>query len=256
MAETTKKLTPSEYFTNIKAQRNTVTDESLNKYYDSVLLMFKKCSDTGQKEAVNKLIFLTDVIKKEHELVKLGINQFIYRDKIQEFIAGVEKKVVKVIKLEDYERAIPDEIVEAIVKTKDIFDGFYVVFTDYTGAEGRKVEQKKRDRDPILFGVFTKGEMVCDRFYVVGDWIDEYCDLTLDKMLDEYSKKHDGENISHEIIEPQTRDELARLMAAYTKNNDKKEHSHDDYRVMVDYDLPMKEKHKSFFDKVRSLVKK
>lgn len=76
------------------------------------------------------------------------------------------------------------------------------------------------------------------------------------ELLDEYSKKHDGENISHEIIEPQTRDELARLMAAYTKNNDKKEYSHDDYRVMADYDLPMKEKHKSFFDKVRSLVKK
>jgi hypothetical protein len=41
-----------------------------------------------------------------------------------------------------------------------------------------KAEVEKA-KDPILFGVL-KGTR---NLYFIGDWIDEYCDLTLDKFL-------------------------------------------------------------------------
>lgn len=90
---------------------------------------------------------------------------------------------MKIIELERYEREIPDEIVDVIAKTKDLFDQMYIVFTDYTGKEERKIAAEKKDKDPILFGTFQdRKQKVCvDRFYYLGDWVDEYCDLTLDQ---------------------------------------------------------------------------
>ena len=43
---------------------------------------------------------------------------------------------------------------------------------------------------------------IYDRFYFIGDWEDEYCDLTLTKMVQEMSKK--GIEITNKvaIVEP------------------------------------------------------
>lgn len=51
------------------------------------------------------------------------------------------------------------------------------------GKEERKIAAEKKDKDPILFGTFQdRKQKVCvDRFYYLGDWVDEYCDLTLDQ---------------------------------------------------------------------------
>ena len=62
-------------------------------------------------------------------------------------------------------------------------------FTDYTGEKRSKVAKERRDKDPILFAnIFTDGK-VSPRMYFIGDWVDDYCDLTLDKMITEISKK-------------------------------------------------------------------
>lgn len=73
----------------------------------------------------------------------------------------------------------------------------YVVFTDYTGKVERTIEKERREKDPILFGTFQKqrgntrnsGNLINDRFYYLGDWEDEYCDLTMDKFLKEVGKE-------------------------------------------------------------------
>lgn len=41
------------------------------------------------------------------------------------------------------------------------------------------VGKKARAKDPILFGMIANS----DKLYFVADWTDDYCDLTLDKML-------------------------------------------------------------------------
>lgn len=196
-------LEPKQYFNYLKQKRENVTDKELRKLYDGYLLQAEKYMLTGQTKLISKLRFLIEVNDKEREVLKYGINSFVYRDDIEDYIDNIAKDVVKIIELENYPRDIPDNIISIIAKTKNIFDKMYVVFTDYTGYVEKTVAKERRDRDPILFGTFQKSVKVArggqeilinDRFYYLGDWVDEYCDLTMDKFL-----KEAGQNKLHKI---------------------------------------------------------
>ena len=127
----------------------------------------------------------------------------MYKEDIEEYVNKVEDKVVKIIELKNYPREIPDELVDVIKDTEHIFDDFYILFTDYTGEVEKQVEEVRKEKDPILFGIFKNGNNLYNRFYYLGDWIDEYCDLTLEKIIEE-----EGERIAKTISTPITTDEL------------------------------------------------
>lgn len=213
-------LTPQQYFDNVKERKQHVTDEDLNRIYDNCLELLNKYKITGQVKAMRKLLFHLDGIEKEREIIKLGIDTFIYRSDIEDYIDNVAKDVVKVIDLESYERDIPDEIVDVIEKVKPYFDNLYVIFTDYTHKVERQIEKENRVKDPILFGVFQNEETrtVIERFYYLGDWVDEYCDLTLDKMVDEM-KSVKKTTITHTIKTPQDIEELKEQLKHLQSNN-------------------------------------
>lgn len=213
-----EELNATQYFNYLKEHRQNINDEELMNFYNGCLTLVDKYKVTGQQRIIEKLRFLVDCVDKEREIVKLGINSFVYRDDIENYIDNISKNVVKIIELENYPRDIPDDIVEIISKTKNIFDRMYVVFTDYTGEIERTVKKEKRDKDPILFGTFQKqrgetrnsGNIINDRFYYLGDWEDEYCDLTMDKFLKEVGKEK-LQKISTPIDEKEIKDELIRL---------------------------------------------
>lgn len=210
-----KELTPSEYFEIIKDKKVKITDDELNKIYDNCLVLLNKYKITGQTKAMKKLIFHLETIEKEKEIVNLGIDTFVYRDDIEEYIDNISKDTVKIIELENYEREVPDEVVASYEKVRDKFDKAYVVFTDYTGKVERQVEKERRDKDPILFGTFQdkESETVIDRFYFIGDWEDEYCDLTLDKMVNE-TKAKTNKDIALSINTPEDIKELKEQLNA------------------------------------------
>lgn len=214
-------LTPQQYFNEIKERKHNITDDELVKVYDNCLELLNKYKITGQKKGMKKLMFHLECIEKEREIVKMGINTFIYRDDIEEYIDYVAKDTVKIIELENYEREIPDDIVSIIEKVKDKFDQLYVVFTDYTGKVESQIEKERREKDPILFGTFQNqsNRTVIDRFYYIGDWEDEYCDLTLDKMVNE-TEKVGMRNITKTISTPKDIVELKeQLDSLESKNN-------------------------------------
>ena len=214
-------LTPQQYFNKIKERKHNITDDELVKVYDNCFELINKYKITGQKKGMKKLMFHLECIEKEREIVKMGINTFIYRDDIEEYIDSVAKDTVKIIELENYEREIPDDIVNIIEKVKDKFDQLYVVFTDYTGKVERQIEKERREKDPILFGTFQNqsNRTVIDRFYYIGDWEDEYCDLTLDKMVNE-TEKVGMRNITKTISTPKDIVELKKqLDSLENKNN-------------------------------------
>lgn len=238
-------LTPAEYFGAIKERKNHITDEELNCVYDNCLELLNKYKITGQQKGMRKLLFHLDCIEKEREIVKAGIDTFVYRDDIEYYIDNVADDVVKIIDIESYEREIPDEIVDIIAKYGSLFDQLYIVFTDYTGEVERKVEEERRAKDPILFGVFqdNKSRTVIDRFYYLGDWIDEYCDLTLDKMVNE-TQKVGERNIVHTIKTPSDIEELKEQLNQLQSSNDT-------HFVIVN---DKEEKKKSFFDKIKTFL--
>lgn len=237
-------LTPQQYFEQVKERKHNITDEELVKVYDNCLELLNKYKITGQKKGMRKLMFHLECIEKEREIVKMGINTFIYRDDIEEYIDTVAKDTVKIIELENYEREIPDEIVEVIAATKDKFDQLYVVFTDYTGKVERQIEKERRDKDPILFGTFQdqSNRTVIDRFYYLGDWEDEYCDLTLDKMVNE-TEKAGKRNIVKTISTPSDIEELKEQLGGLSEING---------NFMISDLTPQK---KTFFQNIKSVLK-
>lgn len=240
MEQEQKQYTPAEYFDYLKDKKNKITDEDLKAYYETAMTLVNKYKVTKQHKALKKLIFHAETIEKERELVKLGIDTFVYRDEVELFIEKVADKVVKIIELRNYEREIPDEIVEVIDATSHLFDELYVVFTDYTGEVEKQVERERREKDPILFGTFQDKESrtVIDRFYFLGDWEDEYCDLTLDKMIGQMEAK--GHHIKRTI---QTPTDLAELKADLARLDDQN-------RVRAIHPSQAKQK-PAFFNKVR-----
>lgn len=187
----TTTLSPSEYFDLLKGKRQEVTTEELQALYDNACSMMNKYKITGQRSGAEKLYKFAQVCEKELRAVAAGITTYVSRKDIDDYIKNIASKQVVIIELENYERDIPDELVDKIadLQEKKIFDAFYVVFTDYTGGERKKVEQARRDKDPILFGAMLIGDQVNTRLYYIGDWVDEYCDLTLDKMVAEFAAK-------------------------------------------------------------------
>ena len=174
--ETKDTITPSQYFENLKNAKQTITTDALKNSYSIFIKLAEKYAELGQTEfkteSLKKIDFLVDVLSKEEKLIEIGVTTFIYKDVIEDYIENIADKTVKIIEMSRYMRKIPDDLVEVVDKTKELFDEFYVVFTDYTGQEERKVEKERRDKDPILFGAFKNGSNVSDRFYFLGDWVD------------------------------------------------------------------------------------
>lgn len=255
------KITPSQYFDYLKGAKNIITTEALKNSYEAFVKLGEKYQRLGQVESLKKLCFLADTLVKEEKLIEMGVTTYIYKDTIEDYIENVADKTVKIIELSRYMREIPDELVDTIEKTKPIFDEFYVVFTDYTGKEERKVEKERRDKDPILFGVFKNQTNVADRFYFLGDWVDEYCDLTLDKLVEQYTESKGNSPLVESVI-PTTSEELVSLLKSY-KIDEKKGNSY--ITLNEGQSLPVGnyitrggegQKKPSFFDKVHSVFSK
>ena len=258
--ETKDTITPSQYFDNLKNAKQNITTDVLKDSYQVFLNLAEKYVKLGQTESLKKLNFLADVLVKEEKLIELGVTTFVYKDVIEDYIENVADKTVKIIELSRYMREVPDDLVEVVTKTKDIFDAFYVVFTDYTGIEERKIDKERRDKDPILFGSFKNSTNVADRFYFLGDWVDEYCDLTLDKLIVEYKDKV-GKNPTNDIKIPANSNDLIEMLKSYVIDDNRN----------VEYKITLSEPNdiiaapsytlsnisnnqkKSFFEKVRSI---
>lgn len=237
--------TPNNFFEELKSKEEKMTLLMLDDIYANCEKLLNEYHRANQIAAQKKLLFHMDNIIKERKLVEMGIDTFVYKSDIDDYIHKVQGRVVKIIELERYERRIPSEIIDAIEKSKNIFNQMYILYTDYTGREERKVEKAMRNTDPILFGTFQNREMqaIVERFYVLGDWVDEYCDLTLDKMVAEI-KNITGKNISRKISTPVDIEELRNQLDNLQYNG----------TTFVQVN-PTANK-KSFFKKIRSFFKK
>jgi len=259
--ENKKELTPSQYFDYLKEAKKTITLKTLKESFEVFIALAEKYKKLGQVESLKKLCFLADTMKKEEKLIELGITTFVYRDVVEDYIENVADNTVKIIELSRYMREVPDDLVNTVEIARGIFDEIYIVFTDYTGREERKVEKERRDKDPILFGVFKdeRENLISDRFYFIGDWVDEYCDLTLDKMVEQYKERGNG-SPTVTITVPNTLEELLELMKKY-KKEDKKTYplsdgSQTQNPVYLYNNNTGVEKKKSFFDRIRSVFSK
>lgn len=157
----------------------------ISEYYEKTLLKAKKM---GQLALVEKLSSMVDVIRTESQLIAVGLNKYVKEEQVIDFYNLVKQdKNLKLSWIKNFYRVIPNEIYEAKVSLDDrcIFDNYVILHYDPMD-NGTKLteEEKKKKEDPILFGVINGSR----KLYYIGDWKDEYCDLTLDDMFSKLDK--------------------------------------------------------------------
>ena len=88
-------MTPNDLFKQLKDSINTINDKQLITFRDNALRLGSKYARTGQIMGVRKIVFLTKVLEKEKELIKLGVNKFIYKDTVLDYVESPDNRTTE-----------------------------------------------------------------------------------------------------------------------------------------------------------------
>ena len=236
-------ITPSVYFDYVKGLKETINKDEYAIIIDSALKMIDKCKITKQTSMAKELSHQVELALRELNAANEGFEIFVDRKVIEKYISSVEGKAIKIIELSEYTREIPEEVMDRVSKAIEIFDQMYIVFTDYTKKESKRVAKERRDKDPILFGAFLDKQgdnknkiYIEDRLFFIADWKDDKCDLTLEEIVRQTEGK-DNTVLTYKVHTPQDIDDVKKYLNSFNEP--------------VSNNEPVK-----LFDKVKATVKK
>lgn len=203
-------IEPNEYFKVLKGSRKKQTNDKLQAQLRALGEHIIAAKSVGQKSFLEKLSYGYSAIIKEQQILAHGYDTFVYTDDVKKLIENVKpKNSVRIIELDRYPRSIPLHCLKKIKEAKDLnlFDEYVVVFTDLSGKSsedyqtGTEKEFVKRNKDPIVFGMFRHEttQLTHERLYFICDWEDELCNLTFSKLIEALSKDHDISNPERKI---------------------------------------------------------
>lgn len=155
-------------------------------------------------------------IVKEQEAAAIGHGLRIERTTVQKFVNKTRDRVIKFEKLENFPRTIPKRVRDKIadVRSKGVFDEFWVVYVDYSEESKLPTTKDKiKEKDPILFGAFSVNAVY---LHYITDWVDKYCDLTMSKLV-EALQEDDPEYELSMVPEP-TPEYLAQVVEGVERN--------------------------------------
>ena len=170
-----------KFFSLVKAS----SKESVAVYKDRVskyLTALHNATNIGQTALQEELIRGLITNRYESVLYAEGCYYAVTEEQVAKFASQCEKGL-KLSYLKNFSRPIPQEVIDKIAKMNEleVFDNYVILYYDPEGTVYKETarEEAKR-RDPIIFGVIAGSK----KLYYVADWIDEYCDLTLDAFVD------------------------------------------------------------------------
>ena len=177
----TPELDATAFFTNVKFE----SKESAETYRDRVSMYLKAIHNAklvGQTALVEKLLGEMIANKYESMLYTNGCYYAIPEDRVVSFAVKTERGI-NLTYLKNFTRPIPQDVIDKVGEVSEycVFDNYVVMHYDPMNEhrEETKKEEAKR-KDPILFGVIAGSR----KLYYIADWIDEYCDLTLEKFVE------------------------------------------------------------------------
>lgn len=175
-----EQVSVQEFFRSVhdSVEELTVVDHRAEGYNR----LLQEAKANGQVALVEQLLMGLAAARNEAQLVALGMTKVISEDTL----IGFERKCERGLRLDwlkNFTRPIPAEIQakKLAADEREVFDAYVVLHYDpqNKGSALTQAEVEKK-KDPILFGLM-EGRRV---LYYVGDWVDEHCDLTLDKLAD------------------------------------------------------------------------
>jgi len=193
-----KVIHPQLYFKFVKSKMTKLEQKEMTERLFKLQTLVKQAEDLGQKALYEDFAKKIAICVREQEINVCGIEYIISRESIDKYKDKVKDVDIKFSKLEDYSRPIPANVKKRLDKFKKLmmFDNYMVLYLDYKEkididnkkkavADPKTNKQKIKEKDPILFGTL---DYAPDKLYFIADWIDEYCDLTLDKFVQTIKK--------------------------------------------------------------------
>ena len=164
--------------------------EAKETYRDRVASYLKAIHNAkaiGQTALLESLVKELIANKFESELYAHGNYYAITEEQLINFSKKVTTKDVCLTYIKNFTRPIPEDVVEKLVEANklEVFDNYVIMHYDpkkkaVKPTEKEIAKETIKKRDPILFGVISGSR----KLYYIADWIDEYCDLTLEKFVE------------------------------------------------------------------------
>ena len=178
----TRDISPKLYIRYVKSKLGKIETKRVQERLSKLKKMISYADNMGQQALYEELSREIAVLVQEAEMVAQGVDQYLDKEHITKFIGKVKDRTVLFERLEEFPRIVPKKIRDKLDKLKkaNTFDEYWIVYVDYTSEVLKTVQEKVREKDPIIFG---KLSFLPDRYYFVADWFDKFCDLTLSKLV-------------------------------------------------------------------------
>lgn len=172
------KITITDFFRLVKSSAI-----NIEKYTDRVndyMSAYKYAKQLNQDALADELRQKIDEAKYESMLFSADMTTVITEEQVVKFYKESPKGLA-LTWIRNYIRIIPEVISEKKKKADElkVFDNYVILHYD------PDKKAYKEEKDPILFGVI-KG---LRKLYYIGDWTDEYCDLTLEQFITKFGSK-------------------------------------------------------------------
>lgn len=161
-----------------------------------------QAKEIGQEGYSDRVVEIAGGWVAEAQLATLGYDKWVDRAMIRKLIPQVRH--LDMTDLRSFPRLIPNNVQEVIKLTRPFFTDFQILFYN-------PKKEKPLKKDPILFGVISAFP---DRLYYLADWVDELCDLTLEKLLLLGTEKMPDEWKINDIPREPTDEEMKILLRA------------------------------------------
>lgn len=170
------KLTVSDFFKAVKASAiNTVKySDRVNNYLNAL----SHAKANNQEALVQDIQQKIDEIKNESILYAGGFTTVITEEQVVKFYKECQKGL-ELTWIRNFIRIIPEKVSDKKKEADslEVFDNFVILHYDPD-----KKAYKEEEKDPILFGVINGSR----KLYYIADWVDEYCDLTLEQFIEKF----------------------------------------------------------------------
>lgn len=182
-------INPALVFRYLKSKWTTTEIKKLKGQAKKLQKFVRDTKELGQQAAHEELVRMLLSITGILELQACGFDKYIQEDTVKKFEYKVKDRVLKFDKFENFPRAIPDDIRLRIkeIQKKGMFDEYWILYLDYAKEKLNTNKDRIKEKDPILFGKIKSNP---DKLFYLVDWVDEYCDLTLAKFVEEVKTKN------------------------------------------------------------------
>lgn len=218
-----REVRPEVYFRFVKFNLSESTREELERKSMRLKKMAEAALEGDQIAVKEELVKFLAACVREMECLEAGYGKYISSADINKYLTFVKGKTVEFKPYDEFPRVVPHEVREKYKEVKDmkLFDEYYVLFNNpskqVVETTAKKVE--KIEKDPILFGRFKYDK---NRFFYITDWVDEYCDITLESFT-KVMKDNLHPSWEPDLLEPVSKREIEAFKKEAMTNHEKVE---------------------------------